>query len=158
MCFKYLRSTSTCRAFLCCEDSSGVCLALLFKCSHYRCIVCYLQCILLFFLWKYVLSIVLEPTLGTVLTVFLACLPLVVRTVHNKERHVVAKAAGQKQNQEFAEADLLRPNILHFILKQGYGALWSDSDVVWIQNPLPLLPEMGTPSAVRTSVLCLASK
>lgn len=43
----------------------------------------------------------------------------------------------------------MRPSILNYILKQKYSVLWTDSDMVWLENPLPLLPDMEDPSAVR---------
>lgn len=39
--------------------------------------------------------------------------------------------------------------ILLNILKQGYTLLWTDSDMVWLRDPLPLLPDLNDPTAVR---------
>lgn len=43
----------------------------------------------------------------------------------------------------------MRPSILSHILAQKFTVLWSDSDVVWLDNPLPLLPDTRDPSDVR---------
>ncbi|CAM9634317.1 unnamed protein product, partial [Laminaria digitata] len=49
----------------------------------------------------------------------------------------------------FAAEVLVRPSILTHIMNQGFTVLWSDSDIVWLENPLPLLPDTANPSAVR---------
>ena len=54
----------------------------------------------------------------------------------------------------FKSQVLIRPSILLHILKQGYTLLWTDSDMVWLGNPLPLLPDMDDPEAVRAIALC----
>lgn len=45
--------------------------------------------------------------------------------------------------------------MLRHILKQGYTLLWTDSDMVWLGNPLPLLPDVHDSEAV--SVNCVPS-
>lgn len=49
----------------------------------------------------------------------------------------------------------MRPSILNYILKQKYSVLWTDSDMVWLDSPLPLLPNIEDPSAVRLVLLGL---
>lgn len=54
----------------------------------------------------------------------------------------------------FKSQVLIRPNMLLHILKQGYTLLWTDSDMVWLGDPLPLLPDMDDPEAVRMTTHC----
>ena len=49
----------------------------------------------------------------------------------------------------FQSQVLVRPSILQSILAAGYTALWTDSDVVWLGDPLLLLPDINDPSSVR---------
>ena len=51
----------------------------------------------------------------------------------------------------FKSQVLIRPKMLLHILKQGYTLLWTDSDMVWLGNPLPLLPAMNHPEAVSVT-------
>ena len=51
-------------------------------------------------------------------------------------------------DETFRSQVLVRPNILLHILNQGYSLLWTDSDMVWLDNPLPLLPDINDPEAV----------
>ncbi|CAN0411584.1 unnamed protein product, partial [Scytosiphon promiscuus] len=50
--------------------------------------------------------------------------------------------AGQFGDSIFAKMVLVRPKILQSILNQEYAVLWSDSDIVWLDNPLSLLPRL----------------
>lgn len=52
----------------------------------------------------------------------------------------------------FADQVVIRPGILEAILNQGYGVLWTDIDIVWLGNPLPLFPRVGNPSMVSTLI------
>eukprot|EP00904_Undaria_pinnatifida_P006456 jgi/Undpi1/2940/HiC_scaffold_14.g06317.m1 len=56
--------------------------------------------------------------------------------------------AGTIGDARFAAAVLIRPKILISILKQGYSVLWSDADMVWLGNPLSLMPELGSNAPV----------
>ena len=47
----------------------------------------------------------------------------------------------------------MRPRLLHSILSQHYAVLWSDSDIVWLDNPLPLLPRLDNTKGVSFKVL-----
>ena len=49
----------------------------------------------------------------------------------------------------FKSQVLIRPSILLHILKEGYTLLWTDSDMVWLENPLPLLPHVNNSNEVR---------
>lgn len=51
-------------------------------------------------------------------------------------------------DETFRSQVLIRPKILLHILNQGYSLLWTDSDMVWLDNPLPLLPDINDPEAV----------
>lgn len=42
--------------------------------------------------------------------------------------------------------------ILLHILNQGFTVFWTDSDMVWIQSPIPLLPDIHDPEAVSAFV------
>ena len=61
-----------------------------------------------------------------------------------------ATVAGQFGDPAFAAEVLVRPSILTHIMNQGFAVLWSDSDIVWLGNPLPLLPGTADPHSVRT--------
>lgn len=65
-----------------------------------------------------------------------------------QERHHAMKA-GVYGDDMFKSQVIIRPLILLNILKQGYPLLWTDSDMVWFGNPLPLLPKITDSSAVR---------
>ncbi|CAM9206713.1 unnamed protein product, partial [Hapterophycus canaliculatus] len=60
-----------------------------------------------------------------------------------------ASRAGEFGDASFAAEVLVRPSILSHILAQSFTVLWSDSDIVWLSNPLPLLPDAYDPSDVR---------
>lgn len=64
-----------------------------------------------------------------------------------QERHHAVKA-GRMGDETFRSQVLVRPKILLHILNQGYSLLWTDSDMVWLENPLPLLPDINDPEAV----------
>eukprot|EP00903_Cladosiphon_okamuranus_P005636 g5602.t1 len=64
------------------------------------------------------------------------------------ERHHAIKA-GRMGDDTFKSQVLIRPNMLLHILKQGYTLLWTDSDMVWLENPLPVLPDMDDPEAAE---------
>lgn len=51
----------------------------------------------------------------------------------------------------FQNQVLVRPSILQAILAAGYTVLWTDSDMVWLENPLGYLPDINDPSAVSTT-------
>lgn len=70
-----------------------------------------------------------------------------------KQRHVAIKA-GQIGGDTFKAQVMLRPKVLLHVLNQGYTLLWTDSDMVWLGNPLPVLPDMNDPEAV-SSCLCV---
>lgn len=56
----------------------------------------------------------------------------------------------------FQSQVLVRPSILQSILAAGYTVLWTDSDMVWLGDPLPLLPDVNERSSVsRTSAIVL---
>ena len=56
-----------------------------------------------------------------------------------------ATVAGAFGNDMFKTQVLVRPKILQRILDFGYTALWTDSDIVWLKNPLLLLPDVRDP-------------
>ncbi|CAN0317802.1 unnamed protein product [Pylaiella littoralis] len=58
----------------------------------------------------------------------------------SSERQHAVKA-GQWGDDIFKHEALVRPDILLSILRQGYKLLWTDVDMVWLRNPLPLLPD-----------------
>lgn len=60
-----------------------------------------------------------------------------------------AVKAGAWGDAIFRAETLVRPDILSSILRQGYAALWTDVDIVWLGNPLPLLPDLRDPTSVR---------
>ncbi|CAN0040821.1 unnamed protein product, partial [Laminaria digitata] len=65
----------------------------------------------------------------------------------NSERqHAIG--AGTYGDAVFQSQVLVRPRLLQSILAAGYTALWTDSDIVWLGNPLPLLPNVHDPSSV----------
>ena len=71
----------------------------------------------------------------------------------------IVKQSGQKSikagvlgDERFADAVLVRPQMINSIISQGYTMLWSDSDVIWLNNPLPLLPQVGPDSNVSDTV------
>ena len=63
--------------------------------------------------------------------------------------------SGRIGDENFSEAVLVRPRLLRSILSQGYAALWSDSDMVWLKNPLPLLPQLDDAEGVSLEVSSL---
>lgn len=64
-----------------------------------------------------------------------------------QERHHAIKA-GSFGDDTFKSQVLVRPNILLHILNEGYNLLWTDSDMVWLNNPLPVLPDTNDPEEV----------
>eukprot|EP00904_Undaria_pinnatifida_P002825 jgi/Undpi1/12543/HiC_scaffold_6.g02212.m1 len=56
--------------------------------------------------------------------------------------------AGKYGDKRFAEAVVVRPQLIKSIISQGYTMLWSDVDMVWLRNPLSLLPQIGEDSDV----------
>ncbi|CAN0058993.1 unnamed protein product [Ectocarpus sp. 13 AM-2016] len=58
----------------------------------------------------------------------------------DSERHRAVKA-GQWGDEIFKHETVVRPDILLSIMAQGYKVLWTDVDIVWLGNPLPLLPD-----------------
>lgn len=58
-----------------------------------------------------------------------------------QERHHAIQA-GEIGGDTFKSQVLIRPHVLLRILNQGYTLLWTDSDMVWLRNPLPSLPDM----------------
>ncbi|CAM9904550.1 unnamed protein product [Scytosiphon promiscuus] len=57
----------------------------------------------------------------------------------SKRRHAVK--AGQWGDAIFKHETVVRPDILMSVMRQGYRVLWTDVDIVWLGNPLPLLPD-----------------
>ncbi|CAN0301406.1 unnamed protein product, partial [Ascophyllum nodosum] len=54
-----------------------------------------------------------------------------------------ATKAGAFGDDVFKAEVLVRPHILQAILKRGYPLLWTDSDMVWLRNPLTVLPKVN---------------
>lgn len=52
----------------------------------------------------------------------------------------------------FKSQVVVRPDIMKAILDSGYNALWTDADMVWLGNPLTLLPSVGNPNSVSRFV------
>lgn len=71
-------------------------------------------------------------------TVFLCCFTRLIR--HMLQEHPHATKAGNWRSPVFKSEVFIRPEILLSILNQGYTVLWTDSDMVWLKNPLPFLP------------------
>lgn len=63
-----------------------------------------------------------------------------------------AVKAGQWGDAIFKHETVVRPDILLSIMGQGYKVLWTDVDIVWLGNPMPLLPDTQT-NATAVSVL-----
>lgn len=59
-----------------------------------------------------------------------------------------ATRAGTYGDFAFAAEVSVRPFILQSVLREGFAALWTDSDMVWLGNPLPLLPDLKSSSTV----------
>ena len=57
--------------------------------------------------------------------------------------------AGNFGDDVFKAEVLVRPSILEHILNQGHALLWTDSDMVWLQNPLTFLPDVNDSTGVR---------
>lgn len=60
--------------------------------------------------------------------------------------------AGWMRNKIFEAQTVIRPSLLLHIVNQGYTALWTDSDMVWLDNPFPFLPHVHDPESVRERV------
>lgn len=69
-------------------------------------------------------------------------------TKQTQERHHSTQA-GKIGDENFAAEVVIRPFILQSILSAGFTVLWTDSDMVWLHSPLPHLPDMKDPLAVR---------
>ncbi|CAM9429766.1 unnamed protein product, partial [Hapterophycus canaliculatus] len=69
----------------------------------------------------------------------------------DSERHHAIKA-GKMGDETFRAQVLIRPNMLRHILKQAYTLLWTDSDMVWLGNPLPLLPDIHDSEAAELMI------
>lgn len=66
-----------------------------------------------------------------------------------QETHRAVKA-GQWGDAIFKRETVVRPDILLSIMGQGYKVLWTDVDIVWLGNPMPLLPDTNkNATAVR---------
>lgn len=56
----------------------------------------------------------------------------------------------------FKAETVVRPDILLSILGQGFKVLWTDVDMVWMDDPLPLLPNRQLNATdVRTNTCCV---
>lgn len=69
-----------------------------------------------------------------------------------QERHHAIQA-GRIGDDTFKAEVVIRPQILLHILNQGYPCLWTDSDMVWLENPLPFLPDIDNPETVSPRLL-----
>ncbi|CAM9141525.1 unnamed protein product [Scytosiphon promiscuus] len=69
----------------------------------------------------------------------------------DSERHHAIKA-GKMGDETFRAQVLIRPNMLRHILMQGYTLLWTDSDMVWLGDPLPSLPDMHDSEAAELMI------
>lgn len=70
--------------------------------------------------------------------------------IYKERRH--SAPTGRFGDSKFAELVFVRPKLLHSIISQGYAALWSDSDMVWLDDPLPLLPRLDNTTGVSFDV------
>lgn len=69
------------------------------------------------------------------------------------QKRPYAIGAGSYLDPIFKEQTLVRPGILSAIMRQRYAILWTDTDIVWLGNPLPLLPDLNDPLSVSIPVI-----
>ncbi|CAM9858217.1 unnamed protein product [Laminaria digitata] len=59
-----------------------------------------------------------------------------------------AARASKYGDRQFAAEVLIRPLLIGPILEKHFAVLWTDSDMVWLQDPFPLIPDIGDASTV----------
>ena len=61
------------------------------------------------------------------------------------------KSEGSYGSKFFREITKVKSRVVLRILKKGYSVLWSDSDITWFKNPIPLLKSYNVDMAVQSN-------
>lgn len=54
-------------------------------------------------------------------------------------------------SKEFRKVTKLKSQVVLEILRMGYDVIWTDTDIAWFQNPLPLLASMESDFVVQSN-------